>query len=467
MNEQFPHLVSLSTQYTILYVEDDSDTQEEVARTLHRLFKEVYLASDGEEGLAKFKQYAPSLVMSDIQMPRKNGLEMVSAIKEIAPDTPVVIATAFNDERFFIKAIECGIDAFLLKPIDKQKLYQTLLKIVERMQYKEQTQELERLRMLTQINQASEESIKNLANLFPFPALFYQNDALIFINTIAGETLSTPQMSAFGDEHTFLTTFNIKGNERQKIKLPTTQGLHKIFWVYPNTLYIGREENPVHAYIFVDITLLEYQKLKLSNYTLWIYGMRYEAKENRVVTIIPEETSAKSNDVFFSQSDQLLLRKSHLRKITAQEYVQELGSDYNHELDELSDTHDDLKYAIFEFQDKKEKAHLVAIANDITNYAKTMEALFEFKDLGYTLRNLALFLNTLYANEDTIDIPKISILLLSLSDDLASWHYNIFIQKNAFDIHYLDSSLLSSCLQIEALFSGGFDDTFGDDLELF
>ena len=176
MNEQFPHLVSLSTQYTILYVEDDSDTQEEVARTLRRLFKEVYLASDGEEGLAKFKQYAPSLVMSDIQMPRKNGLEMVSAIKEIAPDTPVVIATAFNDERFFIKAIECGIDAFLLKPIDKQKLYQTLLKIVERMHYKEQTQELERLRMLTQINQASEESIKNLAQLDALDSRFEQKD---------------------------------------------------------------------------------------------------------------------------------------------------------------------------------------------------------------------------------------------------------------------------------------------------
>ena len=119
------------------------------------------------------------------------------------------------------------------------------------------------------------------------------------------------------------------------------------------------------------------------------------------------------------------------------------------------------------FEDKKEKAHLIAIANDITNYAKTIEALFEFKDLGYTLRNLAHFLHTLHDNEHTIDIPKISILLLSLSDDLATWHYNIFIQKNAFDIHYLDSSLLSSCLQIEALFSGGFDDTFGDDLELF
>jgi CheY-like chemotaxis protein len=85
MNEPLTYLVPLSSHYTILYVEDDSDAQEEVARTLRRLFKEVYAAGDGEEGLAQFKQHAPSLVISDIQMPRKNGLDMVSAIKEISP----------------------------------------------------------------------------------------------------------------------------------------------------------------------------------------------------------------------------------------------------------------------------------------------------------------------------------------------------------------------------------------------
>ena len=154
---------------------------------------------------------------------------MASAIKEPSPSTPIIITTAFNDEHFFIKAIETGIDAFLLKPIDKQKLYGLLLKTVEGLNYQKQAKELARLKMLEEVNHVSEESVKNLANLFPFPALFYQDNALIFINTMASETLSPSQISHFSSESTFITAFDITQSNKQKIKLPTSGGLHKIF----------------------------------------------------------------------------------------------------------------------------------------------------------------------------------------------------------------------------------------------
>ncbi len=151
MTESLTTLSQLCGTYTILYAEDDSNTQEEVARTLRRIFKEVYLAHDGA-----------------------HGLEMSKSIKELSATTPIIITTAFNDEHFFIKAIEVGVDTFLLKPIDKQKLYEALLKTVGQLDYIEQTKELARLKMVEEINHVSEESVKSLANLFPFPTLFYQ-----------------------------------------------------------------------------------------------------------------------------------------------------------------------------------------------------------------------------------------------------------------------------------------------------
>ena len=101
------------------------------------------------------------------------------------------------------------------------------------------------------------------------------------------------------------------------------------------------------------------------------------------------------------------------------------------------------------------------------SYAAAMEALFEFKDLGYALRNIARLIVEIDTEQNPSYLPKLSIFLSSIADDLSSWYYNIFVQQNVVDIHYLDSSLLSSCLQMETTFNGSYEDTLGDDLELF
>ena len=68
-------------QTTILYVEDDKDVRDAYKRTLRRFFKEVFIASNGAEGLELYKRYRPDIVMSDIKMPKKNGIEMAKEIK--------------------------------------------------------------------------------------------------------------------------------------------------------------------------------------------------------------------------------------------------------------------------------------------------------------------------------------------------------------------------------------------------
>ena len=101
MDYSLSELKELCKGFTVLYTEDDKETQSEMAKILDRIFETVYIASDGEEAIKMFNKMHPSLVISDIQMPKKNGLELTAHIKTVSHDVPVIITTAFNEESYF------------------------------------------------------------------------------------------------------------------------------------------------------------------------------------------------------------------------------------------------------------------------------------------------------------------------------------------------------------------------------
>ena len=80
--------------------------------------KKLIVAKNGEEGLELFKEHNPDMVITDIQMPIMNGLEMSKKILEINPSIPIAVTTAYSDSEYLINAIEIGIDKYLLKPIN-------------------------------------------------------------------------------------------------------------------------------------------------------------------------------------------------------------------------------------------------------------------------------------------------------------------------------------------------------------
>jgi PAS domain S-box-containing protein len=119
--------VAILRGMAVLYVEDEPTTREIFSDMLTRIVGRVHTAEDGEAGLAAFREYAPDMVISDIQMPCMNGLDMAAAIKRLSPRTPIIITTAFNDNDLLLKAISAGIDKFLLKPVDKHALDEALI----------------------------------------------------------------------------------------------------------------------------------------------------------------------------------------------------------------------------------------------------------------------------------------------------------------------------------------------------
>ncbi|AXH08935.1 hypothetical protein CP960_12840 [Malaciobacter halophilus] len=107
---------------TLLYVEDDEMTLEEISYFLKRYVKKLLIAKNGVEGLELFKNHKVDIVITDIQMPKLNGLNMVEKMLEINPSVPVVITTAHSESTNLTKAIELGIDKYLLKPINMQEI---------------------------------------------------------------------------------------------------------------------------------------------------------------------------------------------------------------------------------------------------------------------------------------------------------------------------------------------------------
>ncbi|MCD4668039.1 MAG: PAS domain-containing protein, partial [Sulfurimonas sp.] len=107
----------LLKNFSILYVEDDTDMQEYMKAFLEDEVKEFYQAYNGEEGLVVYKDKKPDIILSDIYMPKMNGLEMSTVIKTLDKTQPIIFLSAFEDVDILEEAINISIDSFIVKPI--------------------------------------------------------------------------------------------------------------------------------------------------------------------------------------------------------------------------------------------------------------------------------------------------------------------------------------------------------------
>jgi len=121
---------------TLLYVEDDIDARENTLLILNDIFNNIIIAKDGQEGIEKFKSNKIDLVIADINMPVKNGLEMSIEIKELDDNIPILILTAITEIETIKNSIDIGIDGFINKPLDDvDMLFHKLNNIVKQINY--------------------------------------------------------------------------------------------------------------------------------------------------------------------------------------------------------------------------------------------------------------------------------------------------------------------------------------------
>jgi two-component system, OmpR family, response regulator VanR len=115
----------------ILYVEDDEIARENGIEYLENFFEQIYEASDAIIALQLYEKHKPDIIITDIQMPKLNGLEFVKRIRQKDKHTQIIIITAFCDKDYLLKAIELGLVKYLVKPVKEKEFEEALFLFVD------------------------------------------------------------------------------------------------------------------------------------------------------------------------------------------------------------------------------------------------------------------------------------------------------------------------------------------------
>lgn len=108
---------------TLLYVEDEDVARMAVGSFLKRQVSRLVTASNGEEGLLRYNEHRPAVVVTDLEMPVMNGMEMIRRIRAEDSKIPIIITTAYDDE-----AHSCPeADRVIIKPIMFNDLLETII----------------------------------------------------------------------------------------------------------------------------------------------------------------------------------------------------------------------------------------------------------------------------------------------------------------------------------------------------
>ena len=170
-------LTKNSENFHILYVEDNEDVRTYIEVMLRKIFKEVIVCSNGMQGYEKYREYKKhnkcfDLVITDINMPKMNGFEMCTEIKKFNKSIPIVITSAHNDPNFLKEAIDIGVNAYAMKPIDLYQLIDNMIMAVEPFYLKKKLEE-----MNVSLQQKVEDGIKQIKSI-----LDAQDNLVMLIN---------------------------------------------------------------------------------------------------------------------------------------------------------------------------------------------------------------------------------------------------------------------------------------------
>ena len=120
-------MINMKKNLTLLYVEDEHLIRKQAVEYLSRIYETVLEASNGEEALAIYKKHQPHIIISDIKMPKMNGLEMAKAIRQEDKKIPIIITTAYTQNEYLLIAVELQLIKYMVKPITSKKLEEALV----------------------------------------------------------------------------------------------------------------------------------------------------------------------------------------------------------------------------------------------------------------------------------------------------------------------------------------------------
>lgn len=297
MSDDLHKLIAMGKSFDILYVEDDASLHEETRRILERIFKGVTSATNGEEALALFQSQRFDLMITDIEMPKMNGLQLSQAIKASGNEIPIIVISAYSNTSYFIEAIKTGISNYILKPINMPELISTLLRVLNQIQDIRLAKEAETLRQQKAINEANIALLNEIVNANPDAQLVFKEREVVLVNAqfkalFKGEEVERflcdtetlrkflntqmsqdPVLIEHSDYMESIEDFSMFSQGAKKVAIKTAAG-RKLFLLQYSQFHLNDEM--CELYVFNDITLLEYQRIQLDSYQGYMNDLAYE-----------------------------------------------------------------------------------------------------------------------------------------------------------------------------------------------
>ncbi len=122
----------------VLYAEDNADARTQTLEILKDFFEHVDVAVDGAEARKKIDATAYDLIITDINMPKVDGIELITHLREQDNDIAILILSAYNEPTYFIQAIKLGIDGYLLKPLHIDQFVDTISRTLQQIEIKKE-----------------------------------------------------------------------------------------------------------------------------------------------------------------------------------------------------------------------------------------------------------------------------------------------------------------------------------------
>jgi len=350
-------LIPFSKSLSALYVEDDSDIRDNYAKVFTEIFDSLDVAVDGQDGLEKFQSGDYDIIITDINMPRMNGIEMIRHIFEKNDEQVVIVTSAHDEAQYLLQLIELGIEKFLIKPVDFSRMITVLYRTCKR--------------------------------------LIEQKELHEYQGRIEEENLRTAAL---------LKELQSKNEELQKEIKKKTQ-----------------KEN-------VSMTLVDGIE-KEKNFT----------------------------------DEQLDFFAPNIGAISALEFTSRFTGDIETLSDKLEAIEETLELSIHQKLSAPTQESVDELAAAFLDYAKLLDSTMEYGNLSQALRHLSSVLSQV---ETLTLLSEMKPFLFGIADSLQKVRIEVLVERSAQDIHFLDQSIISDCLQTESMLiedtpaEGDLDDLF-------
>ena len=295
----------LSKNFTLLYVEDNLESQYQMSMILKDDFKEFYQAYNGADALKIYNDKKPDIIISDVNMPILDGLEMARKIKSINKYQIIIIVSAFDDKNILLDSINIGIDYFIPKPVNIDILNDRLNVITQNLQNK------------LDFDDSKKKEIDILYNLAHFDALTQMPNRYLFDLKLS-EAMSRAKRNStifaifiidLDDFKSINDTYgHIAGDEVLKA---VSKNIKDIIRVDDTLARIGGDEFALIAENFKDENYIEILKKKILEATLYL---QFKDKKISVsysigVSVFPLDGTSKKELLHLADSKMYNVKK--------------------------------------------------------------------------------------------------------------------------------------------------------------